>query len=289
MPGVLGQKEDVVSVTNCTKGLTEICSRTNNSQQVISSLDDLKVIRVTSLAQFLDCPRRWQAQITGQEPWRDSKWAQIGTAVHLMVEAYLRGEFELFEKSAEAWWARMFEAGVPDKERRALLKYLQSLSGRRCQVIALEHEFTLSVVEGAWPLRGHIDALFLDEFGVLIWDHKTNRRPETANNWSRRVQQRAYAWAVRRLLPEQKEINWCIGYVNLGEIVMWKTSHLEDLWFEHQFREAWEQFQQFRNADHWPEQLNDNCGYCPFQGQCATYRTSIEAMLPPMEHVIVGA
>lgn len=254
---------------------------TDNSLQTLISLDQIQNVRVTSLAQFLQCPRRWQAQVLGKEPRRESKWSTIGTAVHLMCEAYLRGEFDLFTPEANEWLQRMEAAGVNDKERRNLLTYLQSLSDYRGRVVALEFEFELPTFPESWRLKGHIDALIATDDGLIILDHKTNRSFEGVDAWSRKTQQIAYAWAVRQMLPRTEKLFFEIGYVNQGTKVRWETDPKNDIAFEAQVVRAWEEFQVYRRHNEFPERLNADCGYCGLLSECHTWKDSLSRLLPP--------
>lgn len=198
-----------------------------------------------------------------------------------MIEHFLRRDFDLFDQSSKPYWEGVIGAGVPDKERNNLLDYLKSIEGYRDNVLAIESEFTLGVIEGAWPLRGHIDLMtWWPDGTIIIHDHKTNRQYEGVEVWSKKIQQIAYAWAVRKMLPNVERVAFEIGYVNQGSKVQWLTQPTDDVWFENQFAQAWQEFSVYLRRNEWPERLNSNCGWCPLQVSCPIFRSSMEALLP---------
>jgi hypothetical protein len=256
---------------------------TDNSGRTVTSLDQLHVMRVTSLAHFLECPRSWKEQVLGEVIKRPSKAAIIGTAVHYMIECFLRRDFDLHNPSAQPYWEALQLSGISLKEQKNLAGYLKLIEPYRELVVVLEHEFTLPLHDDAWMMRGHIDALIASEDGgILILDHKTNRNYESSEVWARKIQPIAYAYAARKTFPNIDPDNFWfeIGYVNQGATVRWRTDPVLDQYLERLYREAWEEFEVYERRNEWPERLSDGCKWCPLTSRCYAYQRFNEALVP---------
>ena len=234
---------------------------TDNRLKTISSLDDIQKIRVTQVEGFHGCPARFKAAFLGEGNNNKSKAAEIGTALHLVIERYLCDQFELYTPEWEEYLVWLHKKGVPTKERQALLTYLQSLESMRQHVIAVEWEFPLSLVSGAPDIVGHIDATFCNEQGgITIRDHKSNRQFEGVSEWKKKFQPILYAIGVSEHYPGHA-ITFEIGYIILGEVVSWNIS-VEELAIYKQhltrrYAEMWEEILVYRRTGEWPERPND--------------------------------
>ena len=67
---------------------------TDNSHKPLQSLNDIEYFRVTSIAEFAQCPRRWLAKQLGEGKQTESPYSTMGTSVHLAIEKYLKGEYD---------------------------------------------------------------------------------------------------------------------------------------------------------------------------------------------------
>lgn len=249
---------------------------TDNSHKPLQSLNDIEYFRVTSIAEFSQCPRRWLAKLLGEGKQTESPYSTMGTAVHLAIEQYLQCEFDF----PEGWdrVARDLEAaGLIPKERLACRDYIRCLADHRARTIALEWEFTLPMLDGAPPVRGHIDAIFAEpdamhpgRYRIVIRDHKTNRSYKSVEWWRKQTQPLLYTWAVRDTFGPEVGIDFELGYVNLGELLRWTPTEAEVATARTTFTEMWQAFQVYQRTSQWPEIINDNCGYCPLRDSCPT-------------------
>ena len=250
-----------------------------NSHRHLSSLDELENIRVTGVKTFHACPRRWKAEILGEGVHRESPYARRGTAVHAIVERYLRGE-----PATDAFFeeARIFlnSQELPEEEIEACFRYLGTLEPLRDRVLHVEHTVSHS---GYWhPIVGHVDAIFWynDEGDILILDHKTNRFYRGSDWWSRQPQQRLYAWLVRRTFlgrePPLRDIYFAIGYVNLDRRVIWRTDPADAAWAWQQYDNLMLELEVYRRTEEWPERVNPDCRFCPLKSTCQTLQRHTE-------------
>jgi hypothetical protein len=257
---------------------------TDNSHRFLESLDVIDRFRVTQVASFAECPARWRANMLGLGEQKESPYAQMGTAVHLAIERYLRGDVDF----PEGWQdvAQMLEAaGVSPKERLQTRDYCLSLADRRGAVLALETEVSLRPGD-AVPILGHIDALFLEEVldghAVVIRDHKTNRSLKPVEWWAQQVQPRLYAAMVRQMMGERDmdpPIYFELGYVNLGVTHRWLTDPAGDGEVMALYYAMLDEFAVYRRTGEWPERVNEHCAYCPLKKTCEALPKSQEQFL----------
>lgn len=257
---------------------------TDNSFQPLASLAELRTIpalRVTQIAKLFECPRQWKAIMLGEGERFDSPAGRIGTAVHLVIERFLGGEFELCSQEWHEQAIYLEAQGVPAAERRMVEGYLREIGRYRPYVLALEHEFLKPLVLTAPKIKGHIDAVFVPYGGPLtIRDHKTNRQFKDADWWRQQWQPRLYSWAARVLWPTRAaNVVFQIGYVNLGVVVQWEADPLDWFDLEARYREAWEGALLSMGTDRWGEHTNDNCGFCPVRLACETSKAATTALL----------
>lgn len=246
----------------------------DNSIKTLNSIEDLKTVRVTQVANFSKCPARWRGELLGLGTPSTSKYAAIGTALHAVIERYLRGDVELFTKEWEDQMLWLDSAGVSPKERLALLSYIQRhLAPIRNRCIAIEDEFRLPLVEGAPDIVGHRDCLFEDAETIVIRDHKSNRQFEGVDHWRSQFQPLLYALGTAVQYPK-KTIVFEIGYIILGEVVRWEITPEEMKayadYLTARYAEMWEEVRIYKRTGHWPERINEGCYHCPMREQCPT-------------------
>lgn len=240
----------------------------------VRSLDS---IRVTAWSTFDKCPQRWAASRFGIVGPSDNKYTRIGTAVHAVIEAYLRWQFELsqFDRSVRY----LTHHGVSDDEQENLREYLETLSDVRPRVFAIEHEFYLQAPGIDVPIPGHMDVVYQEEDrSLVIRDHKTNRRYKSADWWSQQDQPRMYSWGARQQWPGY-DIHYEIGYVNLNRVARWTTSRADDLAMSEVLQRRWRNMVACSDMRAFPEVFNDDCGFCPLRSGCRTYNAEMNAFL----------
>ena len=244
--------------------------RAFNKEYAKSILENLEFIRVTSFSVFEQCPYTWAFKYLGQGEQEASKAAKIGTSVHTVVEnciKYMDGQ----EACADTVTNALLK--VPESELAALQDYIVALA-EMCaghKLIALEHQFNFNMPNVKPFIRGHIDAVFENEDGdIIIIDHKTNRSFDSRAWWRRQLQPLLYAWAVRKLYPARR-VFFCIGYVNLGRMVMWETDPDDDIALEKRIAKNWQDMLDYADAGFWPQWSNDNCRYCQVKETCSVH------------------
>lgn len=255
---------------------------TDNSYKPIASLDDLEYIRVTQLARLLECPRQWKAIILGEGVPGNMKFADIGTAVHLVVERFLREDWDHGTPNWQDQILHLQGMGVPAREIESCYEYCRTfMAPLRPYVYSMEHEFTLELVKGAPPIRGHMDLVLNPPgAGLILWDHKTNRHMKEASAWSKEWQPRLYSWAARALWPALSlPLSFVIGHVNLGNVVRWQPDPFDWFNLHDAYARAWEAVQESRVTGTWEERPCANCSFCPVRGECAAYPAAMKLTL----------
>lgn len=228
----------------------------------------------------------------GFAPERSSPYARIGTAVHSIVEQFLRGDRDLTDEQ-DIGNARVFLAaeGLPAKEIDLCLKYCEDLRPWRPAIHrtdhtvypptpAVEHEFLLQMPGfGTW-IKGHMDAVFAspDKEWLKIVDHKTNRTADSESWWTEQFQPLLYSWAARQLWPGYKEYWYEIGYVNLGKRVTWQTTEDHDNKLIERMSGIWARMYEMSVTGVFPAIFNDHCGWCPIRDGCTVFRQHMEMM-----------
>lgn len=280
----------------------------------------LPYMRVTSIATLEACPKSWAASyllgMSKEEPLtyegkppKKLTASMIGTAAHQIIEDYLYYRLVIQNHEAETGdtLAVLAETEhhdptthpalpwVAEKERPALIDYIYGnnrLIKPKEKILHIEYEFSILWLEGAPPIKGHIDLLVeKNENTICIVDHKTNRAYEPVDEWRVKAQQMLYAWAIRQLFPQYKYIHWRIGYVNLGTEVNWETSIDDDIEIMTRLKSAWETVKNITSSaqgdlSEFPANLNKACSYCPIKTACAVYKQSTEDFASSMQMIL---
>ena len=247
---------------------------TKNETVTVKSLDEITHTRVTSIKTFHSCPARWRAEILGMGTKSKSKYADMGTAVHYVIEKCLLHQLELFTREWEESMLWLESVGVPPKERIALLRYItQFVLPYRPHLIDVEATMELPLVSGAPPIRGHIDCRFEGaDNSVIIRDHKTSRRFDGVDHWRNQFQPLLYALGTAKQFPN-RDIVFEIGYVNFGELVRWRITPQEmavyETYLTSRYADMHAEIVVYKRTGQWPERINDNCNYCPLRNECS--------------------
>jgi CRISPR/Cas system-associated exonuclease Cas4 (RecB family) len=239
-------------------------------------LNELEYFRVTGLQEYENCPKKWAAERlfeTGKQV--SSKYAAIGTAVHAIIESHFKGEYAVRESQIKY----MADAGVDAEEITKCFRYIDLLSKERLQVGHLEMEFTLPLipVEGAKPVRGHLDFVGIQDDILTIVDHKTNRTFEPVDVWKKKLQTRLYSMALRQLWKDHgvNEIRFIIGYVNLGTFVRWSTTAEDDVETAERITKIWNEIVEYTEKKEFEARLNDTCQYCSLTKVCDLFQNNV--------------
>jgi RecB family exonuclease len=251
--------------------MTVIPMRTMNG---FKPLADLEVLRVTGIRSFERCAYTWALQfLTGEGERRSSPSANIGTAVHSILESVVRVMRGGPEVDTTASWMR-----VPEPEQANLIAYIEAMMAWRVdEVLACEHEFTAEIEGVGKPVRGHMDlVLRMADGSLAIVDHKTNRAYDDVDYWRADMQPLLYAWAARREWGPAP-VRFRIGYVNMpGVFVDWLTDPAEDQHVEERMRDNWARMAAYDRAGVWPMSVNDQCKWCDIATVCPEHQNAIE-------------
>lgn len=246
----------------------------------------LENIRTTAWQGIEECPHRWAFNkfIVGETP--DNKYSRWGTAVHSVVERYLKNEIE---STGETWAVaegELRQVGVSYDEIAKTNEYLTSLEPLRPRVRELESEFILRMPGVGVPVIGHRDVIYeLEDGAILIQDHKTNRGYKDVSWWRQRMQPLIYTWATRFQYPD-RPIYFEIGYVNLGSKVRWLTNPDDDWYLMLRMQETWRRLCEFSSTGIWPQVFNDDCGFCPLRDRCPTFQNTTELFVNSMQSLL---
>lgn len=222
-------------------------------------------VSASQITTFRDCPRKWYLdKIVGLE--RPSTPATaLGSAVHAVLEAYLRGEVDSLDGDTEAH--RIAQQGFDHLPRR----------GDHLDIeLSLESDMPLS--DAVVPVKGFVD-LIDHESGEII-DHKTSsnkRYTKTSRELATNVQMVLYASAYFARYPERDRVT--LTHVYYGTRTPWSKrvsvkvtrSHVASEW--EAIKETIADMVQASKADNAGDvpacyESCDKFGGCPFMGQC---------------------
>lgn len=263
----------------------ELVSVNSQIAPVVSDIHNMQYMRVTSLRDFDECPDRWRVKYLEGIVQGGSNAADIGTAIHSLVEMQLKGTFNPEYEADEYQFMSHFKI-IPKSEQAKVLEYLQGLEAfASMELLALEHEFEFKFSEDMPPIRGHIDAVFRDaDMNIYIVDHKTNRSSNDETWWSMQLQPQIYSYAARRLW-ECRSVTFHIGYVMLGYNIEWPVTEQDDARLERRIGELWKKMVEYsyKYAEeriefpgaHWPRRVTEGCRWCPIKNNCIDYTNSL--------------
>ena len=246
-------------------------------------------VRVTSLAMWFDCQYNWAQKFIHGVESESSQAASIGTAVHAIIEKFLRDgcvRDNLTTPGMMKHWRI-----IPNAEVENLISYLEWLSNANFTPFEIEQQFNLLVFANQPGLRGHIDCLAVsktDPETVYIIDHKTNRSYEGVDVWSKRLQQLCYAYAVRKLYPQFKRVYFIIGYVNLQTFVSWETDPEDDKLTEAKFSQFCLELEEACKSTYFARTINDKCNWCAERSTCPKLQSELVAFNQSVEERLIG-
>jgi len=226
--------------------------------------EELTHLSASCIAAWEECPQRWAAGYLEGIKGTPNIYAEIGTAVHEFLAAYL----------SKANLPTHLEV-IPPEEYKLMLDYAGELNDLRTRTIGVEKKITFKPVKGAPPILGYLDWVGRSVDGSLvIMDHKTNRRYETTDEWRAKIQPQIYALSKEyvkdfRGFPRTRIR---IGYVNLGTSVEWEHDPSTNGQIIERIERAWEGMK----SGQYPATVNEHCGNCPGKDICEAYRQCTE-------------
>lgn len=233
-------------------------------------------VSASSIKMFESCPAQWRNEYLLGNRGPSGIYADIGTAVHEVVQDYLN----CIQNDPTNHPSLVC---IPDqKERDLAVKYALAREGKRARLVGTEIEVLLQIKDNLPPIKAFFDAVYWHPGDILeIEDHKTNRSYEPASEWAIKIQQRIYPLLARILWPQAKKIRFTIGYVMLDKIVEWETDPEWDIDTMERVLKAWEGM----NQEQHEEKVGDHCRWCQLTGVCGSYQSTIrgfESSLLPM-------
>lgn len=222
-------------------------------------------VSASQITTFRDCPRKWYLDKVVGLTRPSTPATALGSAVHAILEAYLRGEVDSLNGETEAH--RIAQQGFDELPQRG---------GHLDVELSLEEDMPLS--DAVVPVKGFID-LIDHESGEII-DHKTSsnkRYTKTKKELATNVQLILYAAAYFQRYPERQRVT--LTHLYYGTKSPWSKRVSVEVTRDHVERE-WgaikatiEQMVDVSKADNAGETpaSYDSCdkyGGCPFRGQC---------------------
>lgn len=243
-----------------------LCERGGNCE---NKMNTLKHLSPSSISILESCPRQWQCNYIEGRRSPQSEFAAIGTAVHAMMESWLKNNIGHPSMHPSL-------ACIPDQsEKESAIKYALSREGKRSKLLGTEIEFMVEVAPGI-NAKGFIDAVYWHPDGTLeIEDHKTNRTRETTEEWARKIQPRLYSLVARRhLWPTASRIRFTIGYPMIGGDVSWETDPEWDDETLERIKSAWDTMV----SGPYEERVGDHCRFCVRNQECGSYREATSGL-----------
>jgi hypothetical protein len=179
---------------------------------ILEEPDRRRVVSVTGLVTYAQCPKRFYWSDIDPLPRRRSNAAIAGTELHRRIELHQRGQvpFEVMEPG-------LYDATDDEHEdvgAGGFRAFSESLYGTEPAAL-VEAPFVIEMDNG-YQVRGRIDAVYVREGNWEIVDFKSGRRRDDP---SRMVQLQAYALAATEVdfgLDGPEQIDVSFAYLGGG-------------------------------------------------------------------------
>ena len=222
-------------------------------------------VSASQISTFRECPRKWYFDKIVRLPRTSTSATELGSRVHAVLEAYLRGEVESIDTSDEV--GQIAASG---------LGYLPPVSS----VLEIERslEGDMALDDAPVPVQGYVDVI--DARSNEILDHKTTssqRYIKTQKELRDNVQMIMYATAYLRRFPQESHVT--LTHIYYGTKKRWSKKvsvkvsreHVESQWSA--IKETITQMIEVSRADNAGDaptcyEACDNYGGCPYRGQC---------------------
>ena len=222
-------------------------------------------VSASQISTFRECPRKWYFDKIVRLPRTSTSATELGSRVHAVLEAYLRGEVESIDTSDEV--GQIAASG---------LGYLPPVSS----VLEIERslEGDMALDDAPVPVQGYVDVI--DARSNEILDHKTTssqRYIKTQKELRDNVQMIMYATAYLRRFPQESHVT--LTHIYYGTKKRWSKKvsvkvsreHVEAQWTA--IKETITQMIEVSRADNAGDaptcyEACDNYGGCPYRGQC---------------------
>lgn len=241
-----------------------------------SSFNELRKLRVTSVQSAEECPRKWFRDNIGVDivPSQNVH-SRIGTICHLLAENFLRRNClhtDMLTPQETSEITKELFAITNIREVQNFIAYSARLETFIVdwELLEIEQEYEIPVGLSL-PVFGQIDAVFRNRRtgAMLVLDHKTNRRPETKEEWKAKLQPQAYSYAVMHKY-RCNSITFKIGQVNQSTDIefSYQADELERI--RDRFHSIWNTILANRQSP--PAKRNKYCQYCAHKEDCPKYQ-----------------
>lgn len=158
-------------------------------------------LRQSMVNTYLQCPARFYAIYEEGKEDPGSKFTEMGTAVHAVLEAYYKGEFQRDDltEAFDYWWTKYGPNDFKDyQECLDMIRRYFDRNPEDPEVIATELDFNVTV--NGIPLSGTIDRIDrIDERTIRLVDYKTNQMPFSKDDLEGSIQFKMYNLALMEL------------------------------------------------------------------------------------------
>ena len=225
-----------------------------------------------SLADYVDCPRRFQLRYLLEQAWpavesepllERERLAEQGRRFHKLIQQHVAGlpEHVLTPSPSEPDLARWWQS------------YLDSLITTLSDLpIERRAEVALSIPINAYRLTAHFDLIAIETDRAVIVDWKTEQHPPTREQLLKRMQTRVYRYvlaaAQQRPPGTIMMIYWFAQYSDRPIALPYDATQQAD---DHQYLTALisEIEQRAQQAAEWDVTSHERkCAYCVYRSLC---------------------
>ena len=225
-----------------------------------------------NLADYLDCPRRFQLRYLLEQAWpavesepllERERLADLGRRFHKLIQQHVEGlsaetlTASLGEPELARWWQSYLDS---------LATTLGDLPARR------RAEVAMSIPINAYRLTAHFDLIASDDDRAVIVDWKTEQRQPARERLLQRVQTRVYRYvlttAQQRPPGAVSMIYWFAQYPDQPVALPYDAAQHAD---DHRFLIDLiaEIEQRAAQPGEWDKTLNERkCAYCVYRSLC---------------------
>ncbi len=225
-----------------------------------------------SLADYLDCPRRFQLRYLLEQAWpavesepllERERLAELGRHFHRLIQQHVEGlsvetlAASIGEPELARWWQSYLDS---------LDSTLSDLPARR------RAEVAISIPIKSYRLTAHFDLIASDDERAVIVDWKTEHRQPSREQLLRRVQTRVYRYvltvAQQRPPGTVSMIYWFAQYPDRPITLPYDAAQHAD---DHKFLSELiaEIEQRAAQAGEWGKTPDERkCAYCVYRSLC---------------------
>ena len=158
-------------------------------------------LRQSMVNTYLQCPAKFYAIYEEGKEDPGSKFTEMGTAVHAVLEAYYKGEFQRdgLTEAFDHWWTKYGPNDFKDyQECLDMVRRYLDRNPEDPDVIATELDFNVTV--NGIPMSGTVDRIDrIDERTIRLVDYKTNHMPFSKDDLEGSIQFKMYNLALMEL------------------------------------------------------------------------------------------